>query len=339
MGFKLPFPQLVSWSGISGCHQQQLRMAGTTTFSGEDFSSSRNSIPRIRRIHRNIGMKNSRYANVLSRELTYPTLGKGKSSSKSDFWWDIYPNQKNSLVVEPTHLKNMRTSNWEPFPQFSGWKFQKYLGETTTKRNVPRLTNRFWNFSSLQKCPTCKTLLHLVVVASFGKSEKPPENYHVPWKLMVGRCFMSIQNDPFSGIIFVRFRGSNNINTKKKNVVLNPPPPLFLGNFVFQDDLDGLKVEEIFHSFPKRLGSLPKNPPWGLGRDKKMREIPEKPWKLTWRSSWKIPWVSIGNYSSTSTQSWRDFPAIVMWSVFGLRNVMIDPVAANIQNIYKKGPP
>jgi len=94
---------------------------------------------------------------------------------------------------------------------------------------------------------------------------------------MVGRCFMSIQNDPFSGIIFVRFRGSNNINTKKKNVVLNPPPPLFLGNFVFQDDLDGLKVEEIFHSFPKRLGSLPKNPPWGLGRDKKMREIPEKP--------------------------------------------------------------
>ena len=203
MGFKLPFPQLVSWSGISGCHQQQLRMAGTTTFSGEDFSSSRNSIPRIRRIHRN-----SRYANVLSRELTYPTLGKGKSSSKSDFWWDIYPNQKNSLVVEPTHLKNMRTSNWEPFPQFSGWKFQKYLGETTTKRNVPRLTNRFWNFSSLQKCPTCKTLLHLVVVASFGKKRKTPWKLTCPlkidgWKMLHVHSKWSLFRDhirSFSGV-------------------------------------------------------------------------------------------------------------------------------------------
>ena len=27
--------------------------------------------------------------NTPSREFTYPTLGKGKSSSKSDFWWDM----------------------------------------------------------------------------------------------------------------------------------------------------------------------------------------------------------------------------------------------------------
>ena len=30
----------------------------------------------------------------------------------------------------------MRTSNWVHLPQFSGWKFQKYLAETTTYRKV-----------------------------------------------------------------------------------------------------------------------------------------------------------------------------------------------------------
>ena len=35
------------------------------------------------------------------------------------------------LVVEPTHLKNMQPSNWVHLPQFSGWKFQKYLRVAT----------------------------------------------------------------------------------------------------------------------------------------------------------------------------------------------------------------
>ena len=30
-------------------------------------------------------------------------------------------------MAEPTHLKNMRKSNWIMKPQFSGWNFQKYL--------------------------------------------------------------------------------------------------------------------------------------------------------------------------------------------------------------------
>ena len=45
-------------------------------------------------------------------------------------------------MVEPTHLKNMRTSNWIHLPQFSGWKFQKYLGENTTYR-PPTVFHRY----------------------------------------------------------------------------------------------------------------------------------------------------------------------------------------------------
>ena len=62
---------------------------------------------------------------LTSRGLTYPTLGKGKSSSKCHFWKDMLVSWRvSSWWFQPTHLKKYISQKMEIFPNFRGenWK-------------------------------------------------------------------------------------------------------------------------------------------------------------------------------------------------------------------------
>ena len=74
------------------------------------------------------------------------------------------------LVVEPTHLKNMRTSNWVHLPQFSGRKFQKIIELPPPSHIINLPTLELGNISIVLHT---KTTRHVSKIAAFLETNPP----------------------------------------------------------------------------------------------------------------------------------------------------------------------
>ena len=69
-------------------------------------------------------------SSIPSRELTYPTWGKGKSSSKVPFWGDMLVPRRVRLQLVLFFSRILKKYDHQvgiSLPNFSGWKFPKNI--------------------------------------------------------------------------------------------------------------------------------------------------------------------------------------------------------------------